>query len=140
MRIIFASLIFLAAALVEAAPVQRATVGPMKTGIYVGSVTLTTGVFERAADRFATTYEAKVRPWFFWSETGQIEIVISDEALAKLAKGETVEFTGNAANHKRKPRRVTGRAQPADPHSGKIKVRIHVDDLELIFNGTYRLE
>ena len=55
------------------------------------------------------------------------------------AKGETVEFTGDAKNHKGKPRRVTGRAQPANDHAGKIKVRIHVDDVELIFNGTYEL-
>ena len=38
-----------------------------------------------------------------------------------------------------KPREVTGRVYPAGPNSGKIKVRIHVDDLELIFNGTYTL-
>jgi hypothetical protein len=60
--------------------------------------------------------------------------------FAKLAKGETVEFTGEAANHKNKPRKVTGRAQPADATSGKIKVRIGVDDTVLIFNGSYRFE
>jgi hypothetical protein len=118
---------------------DRVAVPAMKTSIYVGSVTLTTGEFRRDGDRFSTTYEAKVFPWFFWSETGSITITVAAADLARLARGETVEFTGDAENHKHKPRKVTGRAQPADAQSGRIKVRIHVDDVELIFNGPYRL-
>jgi hypothetical protein len=114
------------------------TVGPIKTSIYVGSVTLTTGVFRRDGDKFATTYEAKVRPWFFWSETGRITITLPAAELAKLARGERVEFTGEAFNQKNKPRHVTGRADRIDAATGKIKVRISVDGTELVFNGTYR--
>ena len=137
-----AALAFLALCLAAfaAEPPARVTVPAMKTGIYVGSVTLTPGVFERDGDNFKATYEAKVRPWFFWGETGRITIRLPAADFAKLAKGETVEFTGEAANHKNKPRKVTGRAQPADATTGRIKVRIGVDDTELIFNGTYRLE
>ncbi|MES1195047.1 MAG: hypothetical protein ABUL65_04070, partial [Opitutus sp.] len=47
------------------------------------------------------------------------------------------EFTGEAFNHKNKPRSVTGRVQPATATSGKIKVRIMADGIELIFNSTY---
>ena len=118
---------------------MRATVPAMKTSIYVGSVTLGTGTFARSGDKWATTYDAKVFPWFPWSEHGDITITVTDADLARLAKGETVEFTGDAMNHKGKPRKVTGRAQPANDHTGKIKVRIHVDDVELIFNGSYEL-
>jgi hypothetical protein len=117
----------------------RVIVAPMKTSIYVGSVTLTTEDFVQTGDEFASTYEAKVRPWFFWSETGRITIKLPGSDLARLALGQTVEFVGEAANHKNKPRTVTGRAQPAEPLSGKIKVRIMADGIELIFNGTYRL-
>lgn len=114
------------------------TVAPVKTSIYVGSVTLTTGVFRRDGDKFETTYEAKVRPWFFWSETGRITIILPYASLAKLTQGERVEFTGEALNHKNKPRHITGYAERADAANGKIKVRIGVDDTELIFNSTYR--
>ena len=113
-------------------------VGPMKTSIYIGSVTLTPGVFERKGSTLATTYEAKVRPWFFWSETGRISITLSDAVLASLSKGEKAEFSGDATNHKNKPRKVTGYAQPVDAISGKIKVRIMADGVELVFNGTYK--
>jgi len=114
------------------------TVAPMKTSIYVGSVTLRTGIFQREGDKFSTTYEAKVWPWFFWSETGRITMTLPFADLAKLAKGERVEFTGEAINYHNKPRKVTGRADRIDGATGKIKVRISVDDTELIFNGGYR--
>lgn len=114
------------------------TVAPMKTSIYVGSVSLTTGEFKRVENQFSTTYEAKVWPWFFWGENGRITITLSLDDLQKLGRGERVEFTGEALNHKNKPRKVTGRAERINGATGKIKVRIGVDDTELIFNGDYR--
>jgi hypothetical protein len=114
------------------------TLPPVKTSIYVGSVTLTTGVFQREGDQFTTTYAAKVWPWFFWNETGSISITLPYADLEKLARGERVEFKGEARNHKQKPRHVTGRADRTDAATGTIKVRIGVDDTELIFNTTYR--
>jgi hypothetical protein len=117
----------------------RVTVAPMKTSIYVGSVTLTTTDFLHQGEGFSATYEAKVRPWFFWGETGRITIKLPSTDLTRLALGQPIEFTGDATNHKNKPRTVTGRAQPAGPTSGKIKVRIMADGIELIFNGTYQL-
>ena len=114
------------------------TVAPLKTSIYIGSVSLTTGEFRREGDKFSTTYEAKVWPWFFWGETGSITINLPPADLQKLASGERIEFTGEAFNHKNKPRKVTGRADRIDGASGTIKVRIGVDDTELIFNGNYR--
>lgn len=114
------------------------TIAPVKTSIYVGTVTLTTSEFRRNGDKFNASYEAKVWPWFFWSETGRITITLPSTDLEKLGRGERVEFTGEAFNHKNKPRHVTGRADRTDATAGAIKVRIGVDDTEIIFNGTYR--
>ena len=113
-------------------------VAPMKTSIYIGSVTLTTGVFERAGSSLTTTYQARVFPWVFWSESGRITIGLTDAGLAAMAKGEKAEFSGVAANQKSKPRKVTGYAVPADASSGMIKVRILADGYTLVFNGSYR--
>ena len=135
-------LVTVASLCAETAPIitgwDRINVAPMKTYIYVGRVSLTTGVFVREDSTLATTYEASVFPWFFWSETGKITITLADADLANPAKGERAEFTGDATNHKNKPRKVTGYAQPADANSGKIKIRVLADGVELIFNGTYR--
>jgi hypothetical protein len=122
----------------ELTPWDQVAIAPMQTSIYVGSVSLTPGIFVRHGASITTTYEAKVRPWFFWGETGVINISISEPDLARLAQGETIDFAGSATNHKNKPRSVTGRAQPLDASTGKIKVRIKADGVELIFNSTYR--
>lgn len=110
----------------------------MKTSIYVGSVRLISSVFDRQGEQFSATYEAKVFPWAFWSETGTIRLHVPPAELTRLAGGEVIDFTGEAENHKGKPRKVTGRAYPDGIDTGKIKVRIHAGDTELIFNGTYR--
>lgn len=120
-------------------PSPRVLVAPMKTSIYIGSVTLSTTDFLQQDESFVASYEAKVWPWFFWSETGKITIKLPVTELTRLALGQPVEFTGEAANDKRKPRTVTGRAQPATGTGGKIKVRVMADGIELIFNGTYQL-
>ncbi len=117
----------------------RVTVARMKTSIYVGSITLTTSDFLQSDESFKATYEAKVRPWFFWGETGKITIKLPVADLTRLALGQSIDFTGEASNHKNKPRTVTGRAQPGTGNGGKIKVRIMADGIELIFNGTYQL-
>ena len=117
---------------------DRVALAPTKTSIYFGSVTLTTADFARAGSTLTSTYAAKVFPWIFWSESGRITINFSDADLARMSRGETAEFTGEAVNQKNKRRQVTGRAQPADASSGKIKVRIAADGIELIFNSTYR--
>lgn len=110
----------------------------VKTGIYVGSVTLTTSDFTRQGDQFTATYEAKVRPWFFWSETGKLTITLPLAEIARLNRGERVEFKGDATNHKNKPRHISGWAERHTEATGKIKVRIGVDDTEIVFNSTYR--
>ncbi len=118
---------------------NRVQIDPMKTSIYVGNVTLTTTPFKRDGNSFTATYVAKVFPWFFWGESGQISINIAETDLQKLQQGERCEFTGEAFNHKQKPRKISGYADPATAQNGRTKVRIGVDDLELIFNGPYTL-
>ncbi len=138
----FLTLVAVASLRADTAPIltgwDHVSVAPMKTSIYVGTVTLVPGVFVRDGAVLATTYEAKVRPWFFWGEKGRIAITLAEAELANLAKGERAQFTGDATNHRNKPRTVTGYAQPLDATSGKMKVRILADGIELIFNGTYR--
>jgi hypothetical protein len=129
----------LACASSAAAPHDRVRVEPVKTSIYVGSVTLTPTEFVREGGEYAADYRAKVFPYFFYNERGRLRIAFSDDALARLARGETVAFEGQAENTDGEPRRVTGRAVPADARTGKIKVRVLVSPkIELIFNSTYR--
>jgi hypothetical protein len=111
----------------------------VRTSIYIGSVTLITGVFTRVDDTYTSTYEAKVAPWSFWSEAGSIALNVAADDFARLRRGETIEITGEAINGKGKPRHVSARAKATDATSGTIKVRISVSGSTLVFNSTYRV-
>ena len=125
-----------------AAPADRfATVAieTAKTSIYIGNVTMTMPVFQRVGARYESSYVAKVFPYFFYNEKGTLGIEFTDEQLARLEKGERVEFAGRARSDAGEDRRIEGHATPADPMGGKIKVRVFVSKkIELIFNTTYR--
>jgi hypothetical protein len=125
-----------------AAPLDRfasVAIEPAKTSIYIGNVTMTMPTFQRTGPRYESSYVAKVFPYFFYNERGTLGIEFSDEQLARLEKGERVEFTGEARSDAGEDRRVEGHATPSDPVSGKIKVRVFVSKkIELIFNTTYR--
>jgi hypothetical protein len=116
-------------------------VDPSKTSIYLGSVSLTLSPFLWHDGTFAADYTAKVIPFFFFTEHGHVTIEFSDEQLRELLRGETVYFKGQARNSAGQERRVAGRAVPlgAGAARGKIKVRVHVGKVELIFNSAFRL-
>jgi hypothetical protein len=117
----------------------RVEVAPAKTSIYVGSVSMTMPTFTRAGSVYESTYVAKVFPYFFYNENGRLTVEISDDALRQLERGEPIDFKGQAVREDGAPRRVEGRAIPADSRSGKLKVRVFYSKrIELIFNTTYR--
>ena len=104
-----------------------------------GKVTLNVAPLTRKDGVFSGDYTAKVFPYWFMGEKGAFRMKVSDEDLARVAKGETVDFTGDAQNSGSEPRKVTGRATPVDATTGKIKVRIFVTEkIQLIFNTTYK--
>lgn len=117
----------------------RVDVAPTRTSIYIGTVAMTMPPFTRRGEGFESTYVASVFPYFFYNESGSLRIEFPAEALARLARGESVDFTGRAARTDGAERRIEGRATPADARSGKLKVRVFYSRrIELIFNTTYR--
>jgi len=109
------------------------------TSIYLGTVSLTVPEFVRRGSTFESPYAAKVIPFFFYNERGRLSVELDEAALARLARGETVAFTGRAVSAGGEERRVEGKATPADALTGKLKVRVLVSaKIELIFNTTYR--
>lgn len=123
----------------RAALTDRVEIAPTKTSIYIGSVAMTMPPFERHGDRYESTYQAKVFPYFFYNEKGRLSIAVPDDALAQLARGETIEFKGEGVCDDGTTRGIAGRAVPTDPTSGQIKVRVYVTkSIVLVFNTTYR--
>lgn len=120
---------------------ETVVVDPVKTSIYVGNVALTMTPFHAGGGRYSADYRAKVFPYFFSNEHGSLWITFSDDDLARLARGERVNFTGRAENTDKEERRIEGFATPSDAKHGKIKVKVFVSKkIELIFNTLYRFE
>ena len=118
---------------------DRVEIAPTQTSIYLGSVSMTIPSFERKSGVYESEYTAKVFPFFFYNEQGRLYIDVSDETLLRLARGETIEFTGRGVRDDGLVRHVVGRAICTDSISGKIKVRVFVTrTIQLIFNTTYR--
>jgi hypothetical protein len=118
---------------------ERVEVAPTKTSIYVGSVSMTMPTFVRSGETFESTYVAKVFPYFFYNESGRLTVVLTDEDLRQLERGEAINFKGRAVREDGAERRVEGRATPTDARCGKLKVRVFYSKrIELIFNTTYR--
>jgi hypothetical protein len=62
-----------------------------------------------------------------------------DETMRKLARGESVDFTGHGVSSSGAERRFEGHATPIDATTGKLKVHAFVSKrIDLIFNMTYR--
>ena len=117
---------------------DRVIIDSVKTSIYIGNVTLVTTPLIRTGDVYSAEYHAKVFPYFFSNEKGRLWITFTDEDLDRLAKGQAVFFKGHAEDTDHEPRRIEGRALPADATQGKIKVRVFVTEkIQLIFNAKY---
>ncbi|MDF9826400.1 hypothetical protein M2447_000481 [Ereboglobus sp. PH5-10] len=134
---------FISSAFSSPAPSHYDTVliPKVKTSIYVGSVTFTMTPFVRSGGQVYTAeYKASVVPFFFFSESGRLSINFTDEQLARLERGERVDFTGDGKNKKNKGRRILGHAQAEAPgaRTGKIKVRVFVTkNTDLVLDTTY---
>jgi len=110
------------------------------TRVSAAKATLTIEPLVRTNQIFAGQYDVKVSPFFFKSESGQLEINVSDESLAKAGQGQPVEITGTAlTNGENVKRKVNAIATPTDKTQGKLKVWFLADNREMVFQTTYRL-
>ncbi len=110
------------------------------TRVSGAKATLTIDPLIRSGESFQGDYQMKVTPFFFKSETGKLEIFVSNESLAKATNGIPVEITGTAlTDGEDVKRKVNARATPRDKDRGELKVWFKVDERELVFQTTYRL-
>jgi len=115
-------------------------VAPVKTTIYIASVSLSVPQFVRHGQVYESTYEAKIFPYFFWNEQGKLRIDVTDETLRRFAAGKAFTFSGHAIRDDGETRKVTGSISPRDGWTGKVTVRVFVTKhISMAFDTTYRL-
>ena len=120
---------------------QKAVIAPAKTSIYLGNVTLAVAPLVRQGSEYVSDYTATVFPFFFCNETGEFRIQVSDSALFQLARGQPIDFTGQAVRNDGVIRVIQGHAVPQGiTDDGTVKIRVHLSRrIVLVFNTTYHL-
>jgi hypothetical protein len=119
---------------------NRVSISPATVSIYIGTISMTFQPFIRHNATYSSTYSARVFPYFFFNEKGRIWIVVPDDALRRIDRGESVDFTGHATSDSGDERRVEGHATPTGRSSGKIRVRVFVTRrIVLTCDTTYEL-
>ena len=124
----------------ELAPFNRIDIRPTTTSLLIATVTMTMPPFVRRNTVFSSTYSARVFPYFFWSESGRIWIIVPVDKLRLVAQGQPVVFTGRGVSESGDERKVEGHATPTGPSGGRIRVRVFVSKrIFLTFDTTYEL-
>jgi hypothetical protein len=83
---------------------------------------------------------ARVFP-FFYSEKGRISIVIPDDNLRRVSRGEPADFNGRAINDSGDVRRIEGSAIPTGPTTGRLRVKVFITRrIALTYITTYELQ
>jgi hypothetical protein len=135
-----------AAAVVAAPPATNAAVtnrvliiGPSSMPVAAGRATLTIGALERVDGVYTGDYQIKVSPYFYKNEKGRLNIVVSDESLAKVSDGQVAEIIGTAttAGKGGLTRHIDATATPTNPDRGTLRLWFMAGDRKMIFEPTY---
>jgi len=112
---------------------------PASANLFIATVSMAFEPFARHGPEYSSTYVARVFP-FFYTEKGRIWIVIPDDLLRRVDRGEAVDFVGHALNDSGDSRKVEGHAVPTGPMTGRIRVRVFISRrLSLNYDTTYEL-
>jgi len=114
-------------------------VDPSSMPIAAGKTTLTIGVLQRAEGVYSGDYAVKVFPYFYESEKGKLAIVVSDESLAMINKGNVAAITGTATTSGKdgESRHIDALATPANINRGSLKLWFMAGNRKMIFETAY---
>ena len=122
------------------APVNRVLiVEPSSMPVAAGKATLTIGMLQRADGIYTGSYRINVSPYFYKNEKGKLNILVSDESLAKIDLGKSAAITGTATTSGAggKTRHIEATATPANNDRGTLKLWFMSGDRKMIFEPSY---
>ncbi|MEO7933041.1 MAG: hypothetical protein ABIT76_07775 [Chthoniobacterales bacterium] len=121
----------------EEAP--KMIVEPSATKVSLAKANLIVSTLEHEKEAYLGSYQLKVTPFTFKSETGKLFLQASDETVMQMTKGEPVKFTGKATNDKGDVKVVTGQTTPADTSHGAVSFSVQTENGPMVFNTSYKL-
>lgn len=114
-------------------------IDPSFMPIAAGKATLTIGVLQRVNGIYTGDYKVRVTPFFLKNEHGRLAIVVSDESLARVNRGEvaTIVGTSTTSGKDRISRHIDAIATPTDIDHGKLKLWFMAGDRKMTFEPAY---
>ncbi len=114
-------------------------IDPSSMPVAAGKATLTIGELRRAGGIYTGSYRINVSPYFYKNEKGKLNIVVSDDSLAKVSQGKTAAITGTATTSGAdgKSRHIDATATPASIDRGTLKLWFMSGDRKMIFEPAY---
>lgn len=105
-----------------------------------GRATLTIGTLLRTEGVYTGAYRINVSPYFYKNEIGKLNIIVSDESLAKLSRGAGTDIKGSATSGGKggATRRIAATATPANSERGTLKLWFMSGDRKMTFEPAYR--
>ena len=116
----------------------RMFVDPCSTTVSHNKVRLVVGPLTQEGKFYVGSYQLKVFPYFFKSETGTLKLDAPDEGFRKFTEGTEMKFTGKATNNKgAKDKVITGKAMPSDEDKGSLIFSLETDNGRMTFKTSY---
>jgi len=114
-------------------------IDPSSMPVAAGKATLTIGTLLRADGIYTGGYRINVSPYFYKNEKGRLNIVVSDESLAKLNRGKVATITGSATTGGKggETRHIDATATPANNDRGTLKLWFMSGERKMIFEPAY---
>ena len=117
---------------------RRMFVDPSSTTVSHNKVRLIVGPLTHNGEFYVGSYQLKVFPYFFKSETGTLKLDAPDETGRKFAAGTEVKFTGKARNNTgAKAKVITGKATPSDKDKGSLIFSLETGNGRMTFKTSY---
>ena len=124
------------------APARELRIDPSTTGVPLGHARLSIEPLVRAsgAGALSAAYKVDVTPFTSKSEAGRFSVTISEADLQRLADGQQIHFTGQAAAQDgSNTSTVQGRATPSGGDGGALRIQVEGKKGKLIFRTNYHL-
>jgi hypothetical protein len=114
-------------------------IDPSSMAVVAGKATLTIDPLERVNGVYSGNYKIKVSPYFFKSEKGRLAIIVSDDALSRLNRGEATAVVGIATTSGKsgRSRKIEATATPTDLDRGTLRLWFMAGERKMIFEPGY---
>jgi hypothetical protein len=114
-------------------------IDPSSMPVAAGKATLTIGALVRVNGVYTGGYRINVSPYFYKNEKGKLNIVVSDDSMAKIGNGKIAAITGTATTSGAggKTRHIDATATPVNNDRGKLKLWFMSGDRKMIFEPAY---